>query len=301
MKIGLFVVAALLAGFGDSFAQADSALAFFPLHTGNLWQYHFHYGGSCGSTHSSYHVQEVVGDTVLSTGHEYKIVWSDVPLEEPVRYVRVDTATANVYQYAEFPSPGEFLVDSLRSTVGSGFVNGISGIYTECDAVYDTTVLGELSVVKHFWMWVIHPIDYMLGSGFGRTQRIDRWDSGCLPTLDLVYKDLVFARIDGIEYGTYVSVDAVEVHVPLKPSLEQNYPNPFNPSTTIDYSLPRKVQVRLEVFNVLGERVNVLREGIQEAGHHSVVFDAKTLPSGIYFYRLQAGGFVETKKLILTR
>ncbi len=81
-----------------------------------------------------------------------------------------------------------------------------------------------------------------------------------------------------------------------------NHPNPFNPSTTIDYTLSGSSYVRLEVFNTLGERVRVLRDGtVQEAGSHSVVFDAQGLPSGIYFYRLQAGDFVETRKLVLMR
>jgi uncharacterized delta-60 repeat protein len=89
--------------------------------------------------------------------------------------------------------------------------------------------------------------------------------------------------------------------VPTVYSLHQNYPNPFNPSTIIGFTVPRSVPVKLEVFNVLGERVSMLGDGIEAAGYHSVVFDAEGLPSGIYFYRLQAGDFVETKKLALVR
>jgi len=84
-------------------------------------------------------------------------------------------------------------------------------------------------------------------------------------------------------------------------SLQQNYPNPFNPSTTIEYKLSRRAHVRLEVYNVLGERVSVLRDGAQDMGYHRVDLDGKDLPSGIYFYRLQAGNFAETKKLVLMR
>jgi hypothetical protein len=81
----------------------------------------------------------------------------------------------------------------------------------------------------------------------------------------------------------------------------QNYPNPFNPSTTIRYALPHKSAVQLTVFNTLGQQVAVLQNGEQEAGYHDVRFDGTNLSSGVYFYRIQSGDFVETRKLILLR
>ena len=65
--------------------------------------------------------------------------------------------------------------------------------------------------------------------------------------------------------------------------------------------MPRSAYVRLEVFNVLGERVNTLSDGVQEAGYHSMVFEGRNLPSGTYLYRLQAGDFVETRKMVLMK
>jgi hypothetical protein len=83
--------------------------------------------------------------------------------------------------------------------------------------------------------------------------------------------------------------------------LEQNYPNPFNPATTIRYSLPHKSQVLLTVYNTLGQQVATLVQGQQEAGSYEVQFDGYALASGVYFYRIQAGTFVATKKLILMK
>jgi endo-1,4-beta-xylanase len=83
--------------------------------------------------------------------------------------------------------------------------------------------------------------------------------------------------------------------------LGQNYPNPFNPSTTIHYDIPKNVHVRISVYDVLGREVAMLVNQNQNAGRYSVVFEAGNLPSGAYFYRLQAGDFSSVKKLILMK
>lgn len=83
--------------------------------------------------------------------------------------------------------------------------------------------------------------------------------------------------------------------------LNQNYPNPFNPSTTISFSLTEVVDVELQVFDQLGRVVATLVDTRKVAGLHSVQFDAKDLPSGMYMYRLQAGGFIQTRSLTLIK
>jgi hypothetical protein len=83
--------------------------------------------------------------------------------------------------------------------------------------------------------------------------------------------------------------------------LAQNYPNPFNPSTTIKYELPRSSVVRLSVYDILGREVSVFVNEEREAGAYEVKFDGSNLSSGVYFYRLQAGDFVTTKRLLLLR
>ena len=83
--------------------------------------------------------------------------------------------------------------------------------------------------------------------------------------------------------------------------LYQNYPNPFNPSTLIDYQLPAKVLVTLKVFDALGNEVETLVNGRQDAGNHSVQFNASNLPSGVYFYQIEAGKYREIRKLLLLK
>ena len=84
-------------------------------------------------------------------------------------------------------------------------------------------------------------------------------------------------------------------------SLGQNYPNPFNPNTTIQYSIPYTARVSLTILDVLGREVATVFDGIQAAGSHSHQFDARDLSSGVYVYRLTAGAFVQTRKMILVK
>ncbi len=84
-------------------------------------------------------------------------------------------------------------------------------------------------------------------------------------------------------------------------SLGQNYPNPFNPSTTISYSIPQRSYVTLKVYDMLGKEVSVLVNEEKNAGSYRIKFNGSTLSSGIYFYKLQAGNFTQTKKLILLK
>ncbi|OGU41469.1 MAG: hypothetical protein A2315_01740 [Ignavibacteria bacterium RIFOXYB2_FULL_35_12] len=106
---------------------------------------------------------------------------------------------------------------------------------------------------------------------------------------------------------TPTSVDIFPLNIPDRFTLEQNYPNPFNPSTTIRYAIPllggdeRGGFITMKVYDVLGNEVATLVNEEKPAGSYEVNFDAIGLPSGIYFYKLQAGSFVETKKMILIK
>jgi hypothetical protein len=84
-------------------------------------------------------------------------------------------------------------------------------------------------------------------------------------------------------------------------ALHQNYPNPFNPSTLIEYDLPSREYVSLRVYNMLGQEVAVLVNGEQEPGYKSVKFDITNLPSGVYVYRIAAGSFTDTKKMLIVK
>ncbi len=111
-------------------------------------------------------------------------------------------------------------------------------------------------------------------------------------------------RLKQIDFdGTFSYSNEVEVDLSLPQafSLEQNYPNPFNPSTSIQYAISSRQLVTLKIFDLLGKEIATLVNENKPAGNYEVSFDARNLSSGTYFYKLQAGSFVETKKMILLR
>jgi hypothetical protein len=89
--------------------------------------------------------------------------------------------------------------------------------------------------------------------------------------------------------------------VPVEFALGQNYPNPFNPATQLAFDLPEASNVRLAVFDVLGRQVALLADGAFEAGTHEVTFNAESMPSGVYLYRIEAGTYSATRRMMLLK
>jgi hypothetical protein len=122
---------------------------------------------------------------------------------------------------------------------------------------------------------------FTVNAGYRNPQR--RWDSTRIV--------LSLTSIGEQESGT---VDATF-------RLDQNYPNPFNPSSTIDFAIPHSAFVTLKVYSMDGQEVMTLVSQPMHLGKHSVRLDASSLPSGVYFYRIEAGSFAETRKLVLMK
>ncbi len=109
-------------------------------------------------------------------------------------------------------------------------------------------------------------------------------------------------QIDFDGTRSLVGKTSVEVNaVPVEFALNQNYPNPFNPSTSISFSIPNASSVKLTIYNAIGKEVATLVNGTMESGNHKVVWNASNMPSGMYFYKLQADNFTSTKKMMLIK
>ncbi len=108
----------------------------------------------------------------------------------------------------------------------------------------------------------------------------------------------------GTGYATDSSMTSIEnndLFIPNQFSLSQNYPNPFNAQTTIQYSLPIQSDVSIDIYDILGRKIETLAEGMKPAGNHQAIWDAGDQASGMYFYRIKAGNKIETKKMMLMK
>ena len=109
-------------------------------------------------------------------------------------------------------------------------------------------------------------------------------------------KDTILVRVSDVS-----AVEQLTTLLPKEFVVEQNYPNPFNPSTTLRFGLPEAASVRVEVYNVTGQRVASMEQGALTAGFHTVQFKAGRLPSGMYYYKITAGTHTAVKKMILVK
>jgi hypothetical protein len=116
-----------------------------------------------------------------------------------------------------------------------------------------------------------------------------------------VWPDSTVTVLVSITDTTYQAIDSKHIAVPNNYSLSQNYPNPFNPITTIRFYLPKPEHISIEVFNSLGQRIVYLANEKKSSGNHHIYFNGNGFSSGVYYYKLTAGDFTETKKMLLIR
>jgi len=103
------------------------------------------------------------------------------------------------------------------------------------------------------------------------------------------------------ELGGVTSIDYPDSGVPVEYKLSQNYPNPFNPTTTIEFSIPEQSNVRIAIYDALGNQLDVVYDGLSNAGSHKVTWVANNFATGIYFYRMETDNFMEVKKMLLMK
>ncbi len=125
------------------------------------------------------------------------------------------------------------------------------------------------------------------------------YSSGACP---YVYGGLTTSVINcGVEVSPIIGIDPTSNEAPAGYSLSQNYPNPFNPVSNIEYSVAKNSFVKISIYDMLGRKVSDLVNRYQTAGSYSVVINASQLTSGVYYYRMEAGDFTDSKRFVVLK
>jgi len=227
-------------------------------------------------------------------------------------FILADSST--YYSELFFDADQSYIYGNNGNSLKLSDNNGVEGSWSEVSlpenlnkllfVSTDTSISGSLFISDS--SSVYHSSDY--GTSFEKLLEFDSQITGLYkkPDSDILY---VLTRTDlyKVENGQPTSIKQVPVsneqnpEIPNAVSLKQNYPNPFNPTTTIEFELDRSTFTKITVYDVLGRKVRELVNEIRPAGINAIQFDATNLASGVYLYRLEANGIVQTKRLTLIK
>jgi len=272
-------------------AQIDTT-DWYPLHIGDKWEYYSRYFGS--------NYVEVIGDTLMPNGKTYFILDN-----ANLKYQRVDSSRY-VMVYNEYAENDEFINFDLHANKGDVLFdleesNHGYGVY-ETGRDYDNLINLNLAWKEYreadldtsvtppdtIWCKTVDAYWPKITKGIGVT------------TYTNGLEILVGVVINGVGYGTLVGVDG-NTDIVTEFQLYQNYPNPFNPTTIIKYSIPQESHITIYVYNMLGEKVKTLCNGVRKKGEYKVQFDGSNLSSGIYLIYLVTTNYNQVIKALLIK
>jgi len=295
---------------------------FLPLNTGNIWVYQCTTNGSmCGGCSGKVRVI-LTGDTLVS-GKTYKKSQSIssaisgacqscgivglIPLSD----IRFDNQNGNIYQLSNpgcSYSPGEMMIDSFKAKLGDTITAYCAPPSQNrayiCTDTNNATVLGASRQARFFnnnGFEGSYYRKYAKGIGLYHAY-LHGLDGGTFYcTRQMI---LLGCVINGVMYGDtsmLVGINQISNEIPDRHMLVQNYPNPFNPVTKIQYALPENSLVKITVYDALGKEVETLVDKIHTAGYYEAEWNAADYPSGVYYYKISAGDYSETKKMVLIK
>jgi len=281
----------LMINLATVFGQSDSLafLRYYPLEIGNMWQYEDYF--SLEGT--SYCMQEIIGDTILPNGLKYFEFNRDL-LFLHRKFERIDTSSQSVYA---IQVTGEYLKFQFDTSDTQSFWT------SDKELEYDTGFgnVGRLSILRPYqyfqYFWGLDPTEAKYSEGIGlsyfRTQCGGHW-------YFFTEYHLVAAKIGDSTYGQFVKT-APEGKITRDYQLLQNYPNPFNAATRIPYIIPARTGVKITVYDVRGNQVKVLYDGISDPGKYTLSWQPDHLKSGLYFIKMVSNDYCAVKKCALVK
>jgi len=287
-----------------SITPASENYEWYPLSVGNYWLYE-KFIIENGTTHFvGYETRHIVDNIVKQYGKKYfKMLITYSGSSTDSLFIRLDSTNAQIFTF-DHSIGDELFFEDLSAELGDTVCYDYNPAWT-CQYVQleeEFSVFGLITLKKVYepeapgWYF-----GHSLVKGIGLYKI---WNGDSVP----FWAILKGCVIDGVVYGdtTVVSVEDETPNLATEFSLSQNYPNPFNPSTSIQYAVSSKQFVSLKVYDVLGNEITTLVNEELPAGEYEVKFDSRdlihqTLPSGIYFYQLKTGSFIQTKKMLLLK
>ena len=270
---------------------------YFPLAVGNVYKYHY----ASSNFYNYDYIVRIIKDTIINS-KRYFLVNQYFP-GFIGSILRFDSTTGNIYSrkstgYCSY-SPFEELVDSLCARIGdttlvcTPYIPKHYCLDTGFVALFGTQV--KRKIFSHNTSEVFTSITYGLNFGIIFAAYSDFWG--------VASESLVGCYINGILYGdtTLSSIKQISSTTPDKYTLYQNYPNPFNPNTNIKFDIQKTSPIKLVIYDALGREVATLVNEELKAGSYQVSWDGSNYTSGVYFYTLQAGDYIETKKMLLLK
>ena len=271
-------------------------LEFYPYNVGNKWSYLWvYYNADYDYYEAGTDVLTISKDTVLNS-KKYWVVEYYGNYNYEYYSERIDTATGNVLRIEDSFGGEINLVDNVYAGIGDTISISNNRYLLYCDKLvvqsirdtiinnFQTTIREVVGLPSKLKLYFARNIG-MLGSG--KNFWIDS------------------ANVNGITFSDIPSdfTDIVEDNEPVGTNyiLLQNYPNPFNPTTTITYSLAKSSLVTLKIYDLLGREIETLVNEEKQGGRYKVNWNAQNIPSGVYFYKITAGEYSKTIKMILLK
>ena len=276
------------------FAQAQN---YFPLVIGNRWDFVDHKWDANGYSEYDTLSLNIYADTLINNEKYYRIT------SNPWVYNLIRSDSVGIYFY-DTVNNKEWLFFKYNLPLGQYLVNGYN--LSPLDTNSFIRVYKSLDDTVYLFNQSLRRMRYYIDKGIDNaysltiTPHLGFLDIDASNVMSNENIGLLGCIISDTIYGKLTSVENIrEMHQEY--ALFQNYPNPFNPTTIISYSIPESQLIEINIYDILGRRITTLIKEYKQAGIHTIEFNGFNLASGIYYYQLNAGTFIQTKKFILLK
>jgi len=289
-----FILLIIIAPFFYLDGQVSDPGIFYPIHLGDQW----HYRDMNQDEPVPDYTRTVIGDTVDSLGNMWYLVGGTINHG----YERVSDSFEVLKKNRLWHD--DQLYYKLDADSGSWWIVNDGGRYGFVDDVYDSYYFEVPLQVKKIDYYCcfedsifgddLYLYTDFLGTGIGK---IESWWA------PYGGEYLIGAIVDSNRYGTFLDIERFGNNnlTAMDINLNKNYPNPFNPVTTVCFELPERTDIRLTIYDLRGREVAVLTDKVQGPGICEVQWEATNVSSGMYFYQIRAGDFVQTRKMVLLK